>query len=200
MIKKLSMQRIVKCFVFTLTITLIINSCSEDNTENTNYFKDLNGFWIGKIAISQLGSCSLYGDSIENALWKININDKGVVDIIEYFYFDSLSTYYYIDSAKYHWTGTINKEFDFNLQKPGFANCFGEPREYFTQFKGTILTNNDEYKIKTDSDEEWCPTENCIFNISYELVRIDSLITNIKKYDESILISGLKSIKIYNYK
>lgn len=203
MIKKYNAMLITKFATFIISCIFIISSCSDDNETNKNQFDKLNGFWIGHQKIQQIGDCSINGDSISiiDALLQIEINEAGIVDIIEYFYIDSLDTYYYIDSINYNWTGSINEEYDFVFQKPGFSYCFGEPRrEFSTQYEGTILSNNGDFTLNTNSEEEWCPSENCIFNIEYDLSHIDSLITNIKKYDESDFNFRLKSAVLHRFK
>ena len=200
MIKKVIISKTIKSFILILSCIIIIYSCSEENEIKDNYFDNLNGYWIGDYQIKQIGDCRLLGDLIRNTLLKVEITDVGVVEIIEYFYVDSLDTYYYVDSSKYEWKGTINKAYEYVFQKPGFSICFGEPREYFTQYEGTLLKIKDTYQLEADSDEEWCPLNNCIFNIEYDLRHVDSLITNIEKYDESIFENQLRSRKQYKLK
>lgn len=186
MIKNQPIGRITKITVLILFVNLFIYACSENNAKNKNYFENLNGFWVGTKTVQQVGDCFVGGGSIAsvNSVIQCEINNEGNVEILEYFFNDSLNMYYYKDSSAYNWSGTISKEYEYNLQKPGFTNCFGEPREYFTQYEGTIINENDVFTFNSVSVEEWCPEQNCIFNVKYDLTQVDSSITNIINFDE----------------
>lgn len=193
MTKTIKFAEIFRSVLCIIPCLLILGSCSDDNDEEGNNFEDLNGFWIGTYEIQQVGGCGLSDESTLNTLLEFEIINTGEVEIIEYSYVDSLDTYYYTDSLKYRWTGTINSAYNFVLEKPGFSTCLGVPREYIAQYEGTILSLDGNYLLNTDSDEIWCPNLNCIFNLEYDLVHIDSLTVNTAKYEELDDIIDIKS-------
>ncbi|GEM_PF-3885189 len=198
MIEKISIKRLVRILVLFVAFHLTFFACTDDHSNNANYFDDINGFWIGKKTIHQAGSCSISGGSTLslNSLLKINIDEEGLVEVNEYYYRDSSKTYYYVDDIKYLWKGTINKEYSFEINKPLFVTCFGEPRESSSQYKSTVMKANDDYTLHVSSTEEWCPMRGCTFITEYELRHTDSTITNIQKFDESSK-SRLTSTQLY---
>ncbi len=164
--------------ILTLALmTLVINPACDNSTPTVNNNDDpdlsfLDGDWSGTVTIVQTGACTFGGhDSVSTSSdMQWTVAKTGVTTIDDYLF-------------TCEWSGTVYTNMHVSLRKivtwekgqtMSISSC---PTEIVTdtiQYEGTITeTDGTDYHLIMESEENWCPDNDCRFRVRYDISKDD---------------------------